>query len=398
MDKKVVMAYECAEKMHEGAKRKSSEEPYFTHVRKVYEIVRKYCADSDVQCAALLHDVAEDTIMTIEEIKIIFGEKVAKIVTEVSTSKEDKKSLNWEERKKNTIASISKISKEAQLVEAADKVANAMDLEKLRGTDGRLSFSCFKEKRVEKQEWYYRSLYEAFLENGKSNDVKILAQELGNYIDIAFQRSYEEYKKAQDNTAHHMPLLFEVTGVSFASKEKWIEQMTDALTKKKLKVLPVQPAAIEKTKMTKEELATMIRRLKENPVDIILMDQAFLEERLQVLLQFEESKKDLSCISATIEKLNDAKSYEKELIDGVIAIHEENPNIPFIDDNKVKQYNDHLLGALDSLGETPHFTIYQDIINTDQIKNNVLNEVVTVVESIHENCKKKAAPTYRKVK
>ena len=265
MDKKVVMAYECAEKMHDGTKRKSSEEPYFTHVRKVYEIVRKYCADSDVQCAALLHDVAEDTIMTIEEIKIIFGEKVAKIVTEVSTSKEDKKSLNWEERKKNTIASISKISKEAQLVEAAD---------------GRLSFSCFKEKRVEKQEWYYRSLYEAFLENGKSNDVKILAQELGNYIDIAFQRSYEEYKKAQDNTAHHMPLLFEVTGVSFASKEKWIEQLTDALTKKKLKVLPVQPAVIEKTKMTKEELATMIRRLKENPVDIILMDQAFLEERL----------------------------------------------------------------------------------------------------------------------
>jgi len=64
---------------HEGQFRKSGE-PYSVHPILVATITSTFSKDEDVIATALLHDVVEDTDVTLEEIKKQFGDKIAKLV------------------------------------------------------------------------------------------------------------------------------------------------------------------------------------------------------------------------------------------------------------------------------------------------------------------------------
>ena len=76
----ITKAFRFAEKAHRGIKRRSGE-PYIMHPLAVSKIC---CCEiglgSTSICAALLHDVVEDTEFTIEDINHHFGEKIASIV------------------------------------------------------------------------------------------------------------------------------------------------------------------------------------------------------------------------------------------------------------------------------------------------------------------------------
>ena len=76
----ITKAFHLAKEAHKGARRRSGE-PYIMHPLAVARIV---CSEiglgSTSICAALLHDVVEDTDYTVEDIKKIFGDKVAEIV------------------------------------------------------------------------------------------------------------------------------------------------------------------------------------------------------------------------------------------------------------------------------------------------------------------------------
>lgn len=72
-----------AAKAHAGQMDKCGE-PYILHPLRVFDIVKKR-GGSDAACAAaLLHDVVEDTPVTMHEIKSIFGSEVARIVASVT--------------------------------------------------------------------------------------------------------------------------------------------------------------------------------------------------------------------------------------------------------------------------------------------------------------------------
>jgi RelA/SpoT family (p)ppGpp synthetase len=81
--KKVLEAYEFGATFHEGQTRKSGE-PYITHPVAVAQELAEMHLDSEAVCAAILHDVVEDTAATLEEIETRFGEEVALIVDGVS--------------------------------------------------------------------------------------------------------------------------------------------------------------------------------------------------------------------------------------------------------------------------------------------------------------------------
>jgi (p)ppGpp synthase/HD superfamily hydrolase len=81
--KKVLQAYEFGAISHEGQTRKSGE-PYITHPVAVAQELAEMHLDSEAICAAILHDVVEDTAATLEEIEARFGEEVALIVDGVS--------------------------------------------------------------------------------------------------------------------------------------------------------------------------------------------------------------------------------------------------------------------------------------------------------------------------
>jgi len=62
---------------HRGQVRKYTGEPYVTHPIAVAKIVASVTGDQEMIAAALLHDVVEDTAVTIEEIESRFGGLVA---------------------------------------------------------------------------------------------------------------------------------------------------------------------------------------------------------------------------------------------------------------------------------------------------------------------------------
>jgi GTP diphosphokinase / guanosine-3',5'-bis(diphosphate) 3'-diphosphatase len=79
-------AYHKAEIAHEGQLRKSGE-PYFTHCVAVAFILAEMKLDAEAIAAALMHDLVEDTSVTIEEIRNDFGGNVATIVDGVTKLK-----------------------------------------------------------------------------------------------------------------------------------------------------------------------------------------------------------------------------------------------------------------------------------------------------------------------
>ena len=79
----ILEAYGFGASAHKGQTRKSGE-PYITHPVAVAQELAEMHLDAEAICAAILHDVVEDTEATLEEIHERFGEDVALIVDGVS--------------------------------------------------------------------------------------------------------------------------------------------------------------------------------------------------------------------------------------------------------------------------------------------------------------------------
>ncbi|MCL2054807.1 MAG: bifunctional (p)ppGpp synthetase/guanosine-3',5'-bis(diphosphate) 3'-pyrophosphohydrolase [Oscillospiraceae bacterium] len=80
---KILSAYEVAFEAHRHQKRDSGE-PYISHPLAVAYTLLELGMDTDTICAALLHDVVEDTDTTLAEIKKMFGQDVAMMVDGVT--------------------------------------------------------------------------------------------------------------------------------------------------------------------------------------------------------------------------------------------------------------------------------------------------------------------------
>ena len=79
----ITKAYIFARTAH-GNQIRHSGEPYFSHPIAVAEIAIELKLDQSSVITALLHDVVEDTEISLEEIKKIFGEEVANLVDGVT--------------------------------------------------------------------------------------------------------------------------------------------------------------------------------------------------------------------------------------------------------------------------------------------------------------------------
>ncbi len=76
-------AYVFAMKAHGGQTRKSGD-PYFTHPLAVAAILTELRADPASVATALLHDVVEDTDATVEDMRRLFGDEIARLVDGVT--------------------------------------------------------------------------------------------------------------------------------------------------------------------------------------------------------------------------------------------------------------------------------------------------------------------------
>ncbi len=93
---KIISAYQFAAKAHEGQFR-SSGQPYIIHPLSVAELLLELGMDTDTLCAALLHDVVEDTPVTDAQLRTLFGHDVGNLVdgvtklTQIPVFKQDQK-------------------------------------------------------------------------------------------------------------------------------------------------------------------------------------------------------------------------------------------------------------------------------------------------------------------
>ena len=84
VDTKLIMkAYNLANEKHKNQKR-SSGEPYIIHPLNVAYILAGIGLDESTLCAALLHDVVEDTDLTNKDLSEMFGEEIAQMVEGVT--------------------------------------------------------------------------------------------------------------------------------------------------------------------------------------------------------------------------------------------------------------------------------------------------------------------------
>lgn len=77
---KLTHALTMCKAWHSGQFRKYTKEPYWTHPVKVMELVKTVKHTEEMLCAALLHDVVEDTDCTIDLIRNPMGDDIACMV------------------------------------------------------------------------------------------------------------------------------------------------------------------------------------------------------------------------------------------------------------------------------------------------------------------------------
>jgi relA/spoT family protein len=80
---KITEAYTLAAESHVGQKRRSGED-YILHPVEVAEILVDMKMDTDTVVAGILHDVVEDTLITLPDIEYSFGKDVSKLVDGVT--------------------------------------------------------------------------------------------------------------------------------------------------------------------------------------------------------------------------------------------------------------------------------------------------------------------------
>jgi (p)ppGpp synthase/HD superfamily hydrolase len=155
-------ALSYAFRLHNHQDRKGSDIPYFSHLMGVTALVLEDGGDEDQAIAALLHDAVEDQggRAILEEIRRLFGERVASIVDGCTDSYSNPKPP-WQSRKEEYIQHIYQASEDVIRVSLADKLHNTRTILSGLRENGDQVWERFRGKK-DGTLWYYRSLVEAF--------------------------------------------------------------------------------------------------------------------------------------------------------------------------------------------------------------------------------------------
>lgn len=150
-----------AVKAHDGMRRKTSKIPYIMHPLEAAVIVSSMTDDQNLIAAAVLHDVVEDTVITIEEIEEKFGERIKELV---SSETEDKRSNlpptdTWRIRKEESLNVLKNTEDIGVLMLwIGDKLANLRAIYRDWKVVGDAVWDKFNQKDIKEQEWYYKTI------------------------------------------------------------------------------------------------------------------------------------------------------------------------------------------------------------------------------------------------
>jgi (p)ppGpp synthase/HD superfamily hydrolase len=143
-------AYEKASVAHAGQIRNGSGGlPYIEHPTAVAARLERHGYAEEVIAAALLHDVVEDSDVTVEEIREQFGDRVAELVAALS---DDGSIADYRERKDEHRARVRRVDGDAFAIYGSDKLTNLSTLHlalEREGSDVRDEFKVPLEQKLE---------------------------------------------------------------------------------------------------------------------------------------------------------------------------------------------------------------------------------------------------------
>lgn len=163
LDRAIVFAVRA----HQGAARRDGHTPYILHCTETAAIAATMTEDLEVLAAAVLHDVVEDTAVTLAELETAFGPRVAELVAALSENKRPElpPEDTWLIRKEETIDTLTRSADlDVKRICLADKLSNLRGIHRdfQRYQDD--LWELFHQKSRAKQGWYYTRLEQALAE------------------------------------------------------------------------------------------------------------------------------------------------------------------------------------------------------------------------------------------
>ncbi len=199
--KKVLRAYNYAERCHRGQMRHSGD-PYITHPIAVANILADMHLDHESLMAALLHDVIEDTGVSRTQLQLRFGKNVAALVDGVSKLTEIEFASRAEQQAENFQKMILAMSKDVRvmLVKLADRLHNMRTLSVLNAE---------KRRRIARETL---EIYAPIAQRLGINDLRLEFEDLGfaALYPMRYQRLQVALKAAR---GHRKELVSEINNV-----------------------------------------------------------------------------------------------------------------------------------------------------------------------------------------
>src|ERR1017187_3328414 len=123
-------AYRFSERAHAGQTRRNGD-PYVTHCVEVAKILADLQLDSVTVASGLIHDVVEDTAVTVEEVEREFGREIAQIVDGLTKIGHLPLTSTQQRQVENYRKLLLSIAKDARviLIKLADRLHNMRTLE-----------------------------------------------------------------------------------------------------------------------------------------------------------------------------------------------------------------------------------------------------------------------------
>ncbi len=147
---------------HRGMKRKGKDRAYILHPIEAMTIAAGLTDDEEVIAAAVLHDTVEDTAVTLQDVELAFGRRVAGLVAAESEEKRSElpAESTWEIRKRETVEHLKTADRDAKLICLGDKLSNLRELAADHAVLGDALWERFNQKDPARHAWYYGALLE----------------------------------------------------------------------------------------------------------------------------------------------------------------------------------------------------------------------------------------------
>jgi len=156
LDRAIIFAVQA----HAGAERRGKGFPYILHPMEAASIVATITPDQELLAAAVLHDVVEDTHITLDDLRRAFGDRVADVVAAESDDPMDHLSEedSWHARKQGAIDRLAAAPHDAKIVALGDKLSNMRAIARDYEAQGDALWDLFHVKDRREHEWHYRGL------------------------------------------------------------------------------------------------------------------------------------------------------------------------------------------------------------------------------------------------